>query len=491
VGHSISRRQLGGRLWFGAAALLALPLCIDATSDPDLWWHLRLGQWIADNHSVAHTELFSYTAAGAAQVDHEWLAELLFSWVHNAVGLAGLAVAVGLVTWSGLLALAWTARQRGAGGFSTGLVLLLGAKAIQPVTGTRPQMLTFALLCWSLLLLDRHLRRGGRGIWLLMPLFLLWANLHAGFVVALGILAVALLASAADARWRHAVATVPRRRHLLAAVVLAACAAVALVNPNGPDLYRFALLGSDPSAHQLIQEWQRTDFTAPASLALAALIVATALTMALNRARLRISAVVLFVIGTAAAILVVRNIAIAVALLSPTLAELLPLRYRLPTRPVMLPLLGVAAALAAVVVSVARTAGDTSDTALARQWPSCLVSDLQGTHQSVRLWLPYGQAGRAIDQAWPEVRVYAYGNDAALGGAIIVSHVRIATGSTAPPTALALLQASGTQAVITPPGPLAAQLGSAGWHAVAQSNGELLLTAPSFPHVPVMPCTTG
>jgi hypothetical protein len=479
------------RVWFVAAALLAFPLCLDATSDPDLWWHLRLGQWIADNHAVPHTELFSYTAAGAPQVDHEWLAELLFYWLHTAVGLAGLAVVVALVTWSGLLALAVTARQRGAGGFSVGVVLLLGAKAIQPVSGTRPQMLTFALLCWSLFLLDRHLRRGGRSIWLLVPLFLLWANLHAGFVVALGILAVVLVASLADARYRAGGQPIPWSRFLSGGTVLVVSAAAALVNPFGFDLYRFALLGSDPAAHQLIQEWQRTDFTSLGSAALAVLIVGTAATMALNRRRVRISSLVLFVIGTAAAFVAVRNIAIAVALLSPSLAELLPVRYRLPARRPLLPLLAAAAGVAAAGVSIARVAADTTDVALARQWPSCLVSDLQRTQQPVRLWLPYGEAGRAIDQAWPQVRVYAYGNDAALGGGIIVDLVRIAGGATSSPTALSLLRDSHTQAVITPPGTLATELVGAGWRSAAQSNGEILLTQAGYSAVTPGPCSTG
>ena len=471
--------------------MLAFPLCLDATSDPDLWWHLRLGQWIADNHAVAHTELFSYTAAGAPQVDHEWLAELLFWWFHSAIGLAGLAVVVALVTWSGLVALALMARQRGASGFSVGIVLLLGAKSIQPVTGTRPQMLTFALLCWSLFLLDRHLRRGGRSVWLLAPLFLLWANLHAGFAVALGILAIVLVASLADARYRAGGEPIPWHRFITTGAALAASAVAALVNPFGIDLYRFALLGSDPAAHQLIQEWQRTDFSTLASAPLAALIVASAASMAMNRSRVRITSVVLFAIGTAAAFVAVRNIAIAVALLSPTLAELLPLRYRLPTRQPLLPLLAVAATALTAGVSIAQVAADTTDVALARQWPSCLVSDLQRTHQPIRLWLPYGEAGRAIDQAWPQVRVYAYGNDAALGGAIVVDLARIAVGATSSPSALSLLSDSATQAVITPPGVLATELTGAGWRAVARSNGEILLTAPASAVVAVSPCPTG
>jgi hypothetical protein len=480
VGVSKSRTDIGGRLWFVAAALLALPLCLDATSDPDVWWHLRLGQWIADNQAVPHTEFFSYTANGAPLVAHEWLSELLFWSVHSVVGLAGLAVVVGLATWSGLLALAWLAHQRGASGFNVGVVLLLGAKALQPVTGTRPQMLTFALLCWSLFVLDHHLRRGGRAIWLLVPMFLLWANLHAGFAVGLGILVAAVAAGLVDARWRRQLDPVQRRRLVFAAGVLLLCAVVALVNPNGLDLYRYALLGSTPAAHQLIQEWQPPDFTTLAMAPLALLIVATAVAMARARRRLRPTQVILAVIGVTAALLAVRNIAIAVALLSAALAELLPIRYRLPERQAALPVTAVAVGTVIVVVSVLRLSLDTQDAALAKQLPSCLLSGLQATRHQVQLWLPYGQSGYAIDQAWPQVHVYAYGNDAALGAVVVVDYVRVAAGVADDPSALQLLTDSHTDAVITSAGRLATELHAAGWTSVGEANNQTLFVTRSF-----------
>lgn len=481
MGVSKSRPDTGGRLWFVAAALLALPLCLDATSDPDLWWHLRLGQWIADNHAIPHTEFFSYTANGAPLVAHEWLSELLFWAVHAVVGLAGLAVVAGLATWSGLLALAWIARQRGASGFNVGAVLLLGAKAMQPISGTRPQMLTFALLCWSLFLLDRHLRRGGRAIWLLVPLFLLWANLHAGFAAGLALLVVALTAAALDSRWLHKLDSTARRRLATAAGALLLSSLAVLVNPNGFDLYRYAILGSTPAAHQLIQEWQSPDFTTIGMAPLALLILATAASMALNRRRLLPSHVILAVIGVAAALLAVRNIAIAVALMSPGLAELLPVRYRLPARQVALPAAALAVATTLLVVAVVRLAQDSQDAAVAGQEPSCLLEGLQATDHDVRLWLPYGQAGYAIDQAWPGVRVYAYGNDAALGAAVVIDYVRVAAGVQSTPSALQLLTASQTDAVITSAGALAAELGAARWVRVKQVNGEYLFLSPNFP----------
>src|SRR5208283_3412660 len=60
--------------------------------DPDLWWHLKTGQYIAEHKSVPHVDPFSYTRGGAPWVAHEWLTELLLYQVERISGFAGLIV---------------------------------------------------------------------------------------------------------------------------------------------------------------------------------------------------------------------------------------------------------------------------------------------------------------------------------------------------------------------------------------------------------------
>ena len=62
-------------------------------TDPDVWWHLKTGQFIAEHKAVPHTDPFSYTRAGEPWVAHEWLSELLLYQLHRTTG------------WSGLIAL--------------------------------------------------------------------------------------------------------------------------------------------------------------------------------------------------------------------------------------------------------------------------------------------------------------------------------------------------------------------------------------------------
>src|ERR1700733_9062050 len=61
-------------------------------TDPDVWWHLRTGQYIVEHTSVPHTDPFSYTRAGKPWVAHEWLTEVLLFETERVAGLGALIV---------------------------------------------------------------------------------------------------------------------------------------------------------------------------------------------------------------------------------------------------------------------------------------------------------------------------------------------------------------------------------------------------------------
>ena len=172
-----------------AVLILTGAVGLDALSDPDVWWHIRLGDWIIAHHQIPAGELFAYTAFGNPLVAHEWLVgddlrRARGSWRtvprHRAHGPCGMER-----DGRDLL----RGRLRGAGPMVLAVGLALGARAAEPVLGTRPQVFTFALVCWTLWIAESYLRSGGRRLWLLPPLFLLWANLHAGFIAGIGFLA--------------------------------------------------------------------------------------------------------------------------------------------------------------------------------------------------------------------------------------------------------------------------------------------------------------
>jgi Flp pilus assembly protein TadD len=230
----------------GLAALLSLTPALDN----DVWWHLATGERILSGAGIPRTDPFTYTALGRPWVTHEWLSEVIFALLHRLGGiellvvfkslLAGLAVAS-----SALAGMAGPRSRERIVGAALGAVL--AAPLIAPRAFVRPHMLT-ALCMGALLLLLRLESETGRRCWRLLaaPLFLLWANLHAGFVLGFALMGLYWAGEAISPKLGGrgpSVAPAWRDR----ALALGLCLAASLINPHllRAHLYPFHLVASE------------------------------------------------------------------------------------------------------------------------------------------------------------------------------------------------------------------------------------------------------
>src|SRR5580658_4930510 len=60
--------------------------------DPDLWWHIRVGQDILSSHHWPTTDPYSYTVAGDPWIAYEWLGDVVIGATAKVGGLLGLEV---------------------------------------------------------------------------------------------------------------------------------------------------------------------------------------------------------------------------------------------------------------------------------------------------------------------------------------------------------------------------------------------------------------
>src|SRR5579862_1131060 len=86
--------------------LLAAYNAYAPTSDPDIWWHLRIGEVALRQHTTLPTEIFSYRFAGQGWPYKDLLADVLlyagfaaigFSWFFLLKLAAGACMALGLL----------------------------------------------------------------------------------------------------------------------------------------------------------------------------------------------------------------------------------------------------------------------------------------------------------------------------------------------------------------------------------------------------------
>jgi hypothetical protein len=403
-------RTVAGILLFGLLAMTARNAV-----DPDLWWHLRTGQWIADTGHIPHSDPFSFTRAGQPWVSHEWLSELVFYEIWKHAGASGLIVLSAIVTTAGFMLL--FLRCPGAPHWAAAATAL-GAMASAPAWGVRPQMFTFALASLLLCLLER----GEERPWPLIsipPLFLLWLNLHAGFALGPALMlayGLGLLFEVAigDTPWREA-------RPVLARLLLLSLACFALVplNPSGAQLYRYPIdTLRSTGMRAFIVEWFSPDFHKFRFLPF--LVVLLLLLVVLSRTRVRLGARVLvpLVLTTLLALDAVRHIPIFVLLAIPVIvAGGLPasssevgihiLSPQARVRPMFNGLTVVLMAGFALVRWGVLARGQA--TAEAQQFPERAVEALRSRASGGAVFAYYDWGGYTIYKLYPEYRVFIDG----------------------------------------------------------------------------------
>jgi len=179
------------KILLAAALFLIFGIAISEIHSFDVFWQLESGRHIVQTNSFIYRDIFTL-AADAPRFEHCWLHDIVLYLAYLVGGYSALSLVKGLALGGTALILLSAARVRGAEWLSM-LFLLIPFWFSRGGWLARPQIWTFLMFAVFVLILERHRKSRGRGIFLLFPLMILWVNLHAGAVLAVPILVAYLV----------------------------------------------------------------------------------------------------------------------------------------------------------------------------------------------------------------------------------------------------------------------------------------------------------
>ena len=232
------------RNWFSIFLFVSIFfLYLISPIDTDLGWHLRYGKHIFENLSVYKTNQIGFYLA-----DYNWahgysLYQLLAYLLYHLSGLWGLAIINGLIV--GLIYFFTIRRVKTLHFKLLAIVFLyLGFFAVTSL-GFRSQL--FTILGISVLLHKLTENKFSlSNILTIPPMFILWANLHGGFVLGLALLLIFTLGK---------LLTGKRNEAYFSGLVFLLSAFAGILNPFGTGLYLEAYRHSWYPLDKLIAEW--------------------------------------------------------------------------------------------------------------------------------------------------------------------------------------------------------------------------------------------
>ena len=344
----------------GAKTLLA---------DGDTGWHIRTGEWILAHHAVPRTDIFSFSKPGEAWYAWEWLADVIWAWLHSHGGLALLALACAMLLSATFTIVFRVARRRSNPIIAIAVTMAAAADSSLHWLA-RPHLFTLLFLALFCLVLEQvrsGRERFGRVPYLvLLPgAMLLWTNLHGGFFVGIVVIAaygigellkVALSPDQGERRpaWRRA------RNYLLAA---AGCMAASLVNPYSYHLHQHVLRYlRDPYQSRYIMEFLSLNFHHPMGMFFEITLLAGAVAAYWHASRGRFIEPVVILVWGHGALLASRNLPIFAIASAPFVASAIAEGLA------RLPASNVAAWLKSAALKFNGVASELADTDSIRRW---------------------------------------------------------------------------------------------------------------------------
>ena len=170
--------------------------------DPDLGWHLKIGEEILANKSVPHLEHNNYTLQGKSWVDHEWLSNITIFLVHNYLGYLALNIIFALlVVLIFYLLNNFTAKRLNIDLQTTSLASvalmilnILGVLVIAPHIGVRIQEIGVLFLLLQIIIIEKYeTSKNKKTLFYLLPIIYFWSLLHGSFLIGVFILGLWVL----------------------------------------------------------------------------------------------------------------------------------------------------------------------------------------------------------------------------------------------------------------------------------------------------------
>lgn len=327
-----------GRRIFSLPALIFVLLSLVAFwsasarfQDPDMWWHMKVGEQIVQSGELPRTDEFSYTTDSHAWIPHEWLAEISIYAAYRLGGTSGLMLWLCL-TGSVLLGSLYLFCAAYSGNAKVALLGgLIGWFFGTISLAVRPLLLGHIFLIATMALVHLGRTRDARWLWGLAPLFAMWVNCHGSFAFGLAALATLLGAAHFELDWGLLQATRwPVERLRVFRLAFAAACLALFVNPVGWELvvYPLNLFFEQGDNLASIDEWRPLNFQEPRGMGVFVVITILTLTALTLRKKIRLEEFALVLLGSYLAVKHSRMVFVFGILAAPVVCRLLADSWR-------------------------------------------------------------------------------------------------------------------------------------------------------------------
>ncbi len=151
----------------------------------DLGRHLQNGKVVWQDTGVLFDNFYSHTEPEFRFVNHHWLSGVIYYFIYLIGGFKLLSI-INILLILGTFCLAFKLARRRVGFYLAALLAIPAIFLLSERTEIRPEMFSYLFLFLTWFILEKvSEKKNYRLLWWLLPLFLLWVNIHIYFFLGL------------------------------------------------------------------------------------------------------------------------------------------------------------------------------------------------------------------------------------------------------------------------------------------------------------------
>jgi hypothetical protein len=292
-------------------------------ADGDTGYHIRAGEIIIDTLSVPKYDMFSFVSPPLPWMAHEWLSEVIMAFFHRAFGLTGVVIFFSLFISFTYYLLFKIIRTYKGNIFIAALIIALVIASSQIHWLARPHIFSLFLMVILYYLLDLYQYNGKNYLYFLLPLMLLWVNLHGGFILGFIFIGIYFIGNFIKFLFSQEVErTSYKKKTRILGLTTVACLLVSLINPYSYHILLFPFkLISEKFLMDHVMEFLSPNFHESAVMPFKYLLFLMIMIIAVSGKRLNFIELVLVFVFTNMALYSARYIPLFAIIAAPILTK--------------------------------------------------------------------------------------------------------------------------------------------------------------------------
>ncbi len=251
--------KIYGPIIFRAVKIIAITILIASFTysflnvslwDWDFWWHIATGRYIVETGTIPDKDPFSYTTNLAENknpfpvwenfiLKQYWLSQVIFYLIYDNTGAKGIILLRTALLLATLILVLWKLKKSSVSFPLSFIFLFILFMALDKSTGERPVLFTILFTALTFCILDAFKDKKDKNIFLLIPLMLLWANMHGGFIIGVTFILAFMFGEGLNIILKKS--TYTRQEIFLFYTASVLAIGVSYINPAGWDAFSVAM----------------------------------------------------------------------------------------------------------------------------------------------------------------------------------------------------------------------------------------------------------